>query len=372
MSKKMKILVVDDSAMIRSLIRKELQAEGYQVVEATDGPEALRYISTEPRLDLITLDIDMPKMDGFETCRLFLEKQNAENPNYAEDKRIPVVFITANDKMNDRVKGFNMGATDFVTKPFPKGNLLEIVNKILKPKQFLKGMTALVVDDSDIARNIITENLHREGLITIEATNGMEAYEIIKKRSEEIDIIISDLLMPEMDGEELCIKIRKELNLLEIPVLVLTAIADHTKLLSVFQAGATDYIVKPFFKEELLARINVHLEQTQLNQKLKNIIQELQTAQEEKAAKEKMQGALEMAGAICHEMNQPLQNITGFAEILGKSVSKDNPAFKNIDMIKDQIDHLGDITNKLMHITRYTTKAYIGDSKIFDIEQSSD
>jgi len=372
MSKNMKILVVDDSAMIRSLIRKELQADGYQVVEAKDGPDALRFISEGFRPDLITLDIDMPKMDGFETCKLFLEKQNTNASDYAEDMRIPVVFITANDKMNDRVKGFNMGATDFVTKPFPKGRLLKIINKILKPKQFLRGMTALVVDDSDVARKIINENLQREGLTTIEATNGREAYDIIKEKPEEIDIIISDLLMPEMDGEELCIKIRKELNLLEIPVIFLTAIADHTKLLTVFQAGATDYIVKPFFKEELLARINVHLEQTQLNQKLKKTIKKLQTAQKENAVKEKMIGALEMAGAICHEMNQPLQNITGFAEILGKSVSTDNPSYKNINMIKDQIDHLGSITKKLMHITHYKTKAYIGDSKIFDIDQSSD
>jgi len=372
MSKKMKILVVDDSAMIRSLIRKELQEEGYQVVEAKDGPDALRHISEGFRPDLITLDIDMPKMDGFETCKLFLEKHHADDPFYAKDKRIPVVFITANDRMNDRVKGFNIGATDFVTKPFAKGRLLEIVNKILKPKQHLKGMTALVVDDSEVARKIITENLQREGLRTIEAVHGMAAYEIIKQTPNEIDIVISDLLMPEMDGEELCTRIRKELNLQEIPVIILTAIADHTKLLTVFQAGATDYLVKPFFKEELLARINVHLEHTLLNQKLKKTIQQLETVQEEKTLKEKLQGALEMAGAICHEMNQPLQNITGYAEILGINISPDDPAYRNISMIQDQIDRLGTITKKLMRITRYKTKSYAGDSKIFDIEQSSD
>lgn len=372
MSEKMKILVVDDSAMIRSLIRKELQEEGYEVVEAKDGPEAISFLSGGFRPDLITLDIDMPKMDGFETCRIFLQKQGAEDPDYAADSRIPVVFITANDRMNDRVKGFNMGATDFVTKPFPKGQLLEIVNKILKPKQFLKGMTALVVDDSDVARNIITENLHREGLRTIEAVNGKEAYEIIKNQADDIHIVISDLLMPEMDGEELCTRIRKELDLQEIPVIFLTAIADHTKLLSVFQAGATDYIVKPFFKEELLARINVHLERTQLNQKLRATIKQLQSAQEEKNQKEKMQIALEMAGAICHEMNQPLQKITGFADLMGKTITADHPAFGNIDKIQNQVDHLGAITKKLMRITRYKTKAYIGDSQIFDIDQSAD
>lgn len=372
MSKEMKILVVDDSAMIRSLIRKELQEEGYHVVEAQDGPDALRHLAEGFQPDLITLDIDMPKMDGFETCRLFLDRQSRQDPGYAEDRRIPIVFITANDKMKDRVKGFNMGATDFVTKPFARGRLLEIINKILKPKKFLKGMSALVVDDSEIARKIVTDNLQREGLKVMEAGDGREAYEIMKQKADEIDIVISDLLMPEMDGEELCNRIRKELRLKELPVIFLTAIADHTKLLTVFQAGATDYLVKPFFKEELLARINVHLERTQLNRELKETIQQLQSIQEEKALKEKMQVALEMAGGICHEMNQPLQNITGSAEILGMNLASDSPAYRHISKIKDQVDHLGAITKKLMRITRYKTKAYIGDSQIFDIDQSAD
>jgi PAS domain-containing protein len=93
-------------------------------------------------------------------------------------------------------------------------------------------------------------------------------------------------------------------------------------------------------------------------------------AENDKMHKEKLEGVLEMAGAICHEVNQPLQVIMGQAEILKMTAGKDNPIIKNLDTITNQIEKMGEITKRLMNITKYETKAYLTKT-IIDIEKAS-
>jgi two-component system cell cycle response regulator len=169
--------------------------------------------------------------------------------------------------MEDRKRGFELGAADFISKPFPEGSILSAVNKVLKPAQLVQGMTALVVDDSGVARHIVTEYLRREGLHVLQAEDGQQALEILRRPAGEIDMVITDLNMPRMDGCQLARSIRGELDLPDLPVIFLTASADESELLEVFRAGATDHLVKPFAKEELLARIRVHLERKPPQQK---------------------------------------------------------------------------------------------------------
>ena len=83
-----------------------------------------------------------------------------------------------------------------------------------------------------------------------------------------------------------------------------------------------------------------------------------------------MQGVLEMAGAVCHEMNQPLMAVAGYSELISKNISKDDPSYEKFAKIAEQTDRLGRITQKLMGITRYKTKEYLK-SKIIDIDKSS-
>ncbi len=159
---------------------------------------------------------------------------------------MPVIFVTGNDTMDDRKRGFQLGAADFISKPFPEGAILLAVDKVLQPAQLVQGMTALVVDDSGVARHIVTEYLRREGLTIIQAEDGQEALDILRRQTSEIDMVITDLNMPRMDGCQLARNIRGELNLTDLPVIFLTASADESELLEVFKAGATDHLVKPF------------------------------------------------------------------------------------------------------------------------------
>jgi diguanylate cyclase len=101
-----------------------------------------------------------------------------------------------------------------------------------------------------------------------------------------------------------------------------------------------------------------------------NDITEHKKAEKDKVQKEKLEGVLEMAGAICHEVNQPLQVIMGQAEILKMTAGKDNPIIKNLDTITNQIEKMGEITKRLMNITKYETKTYYSKT-IIDIEKAA-
>ena len=116
----MKILLVDDDPRLRDLVRLALERAGFAVIAAADGRAALTQASREAP-DLVILDIGLPEMDGLETCR-----------RLRAGSEVPILFLTARDDEIDRVLGFEMGADDYVTKPFSPRELVARVKAILK------------------------------------------------------------------------------------------------------------------------------------------------------------------------------------------------------------------------------------------------
>jgi two-component system alkaline phosphatase synthesis response regulator PhoP len=119
---KPKILLVDDEKDIVEFLEYNLNQEGFEVVSAYDGIEALRKLSEKP--DLIILDIMMPKMDGYEVC-----KRIRENRAYADT---PIIFLTAKGAETDEIKGLELGASDFIKKPISPKKLIARVNSNLR------------------------------------------------------------------------------------------------------------------------------------------------------------------------------------------------------------------------------------------------
>ncbi|EOP47788.1 two-component system response regulator [Bacillus cereus VDM053] len=124
----MKILVVDDESSIRNLIRMQLEMEGYEVLTAADGREALEKWNEGP--DVLILDVMLPDTDGYELLRLFREK----------DRDIPVLMLTAKSQMNDKLLGLQLGADDYVTKPF---NYAELILRVKNMSRRVKKELAV-------------------------------------------------------------------------------------------------------------------------------------------------------------------------------------------------------------------------------------
>jgi two-component system, cell cycle response regulator len=258
---KQTILVVDDSSTIRKILERELTDAGYEVITAVNGMEAISMLVwMEKNPDLITLDIDMPRMDGFEACAKIREEYQKQHHIDESYEQIPVIFVSANDSLEYRRAGFQLEVLDFITKPFSPGDVAKVVGNILHPTEQFSGQQVLVVDDSAMTRRMINKLLQRLGVEVIEAENGVEALTIVEQSSYDFDLIITDYMMPEMRGDEFCRLVRQQRRLSQVPVLIVSGFDNQDLILAFFKAGATDYLTKPFIEEELLARCQIHLQ----------------------------------------------------------------------------------------------------------------
>jgi len=217
-------------------------------------------------------------------------------------------------------------------------------------------MKILVAEDDLTTRRMLESVLTKFNYEVITTTDGEETWNKLK-RPDAPKLVLFDWFMPGMNGVEICRKIRQENLTKPMYIIFLTARGDKENIIEGLEAGADDYIIKPFDKDELLARINVGRRMV-----------ELQTSLIEK---EKLQGVIEMSGTVCHEMNQPIQVIAGYSELMLMDISEDNPLYKKIKIISEQIDKLALITEKLMRVTKYETKDYL-ESKIIDIDRASE
>lgn len=114
-------MVVDDESRMRKLLRDFLEREGYQVLEAGDGMDALDIFYEEKNITLIILDVMMPKMDGWQTCR-----------EIRQSSQVPIIMLTARSEERDELQGFNLGVDEYISKPFSPKILVARVEAILR------------------------------------------------------------------------------------------------------------------------------------------------------------------------------------------------------------------------------------------------
>ena len=156
----------------------------------------------------------------------------------------------------------------------------------------------LVVDDISKNLQVVGTILRNEGYHVMPATSGLQALERVS--AQPPDLILLDLMMPEMDGLEVCSRLKADPLTRQIPVIFLTASNEMEHLMKGFEAGAVDYITKPFNAPELLARVRTHLE-------LKHARERLREMNEEKN---------EFMGIAAHDLRNPLSAIQGYAEMI--------------------------------------------------------
>ena len=239
-----RILVVDDSAAIRRGLTKLLKPLGIEILAAADGAQAYDRVLKSP-IDLVISDIDMPVLDGIEMCR----KLKA-NP---ATRALPVVLHSSFDAEKDIDRGFQAGATAYVTKGESSTRMLDVVRRTLQQASFQRECTILVVDDSRTIQRIVQRGLCEAGFGVEIADNGQAALDRLAKRTP--DLILSDIDMPVMNGSELCEAVRGDSFLEGVPFVVMSANNDRGTMKRMLQRGAAAYITKPFNIDELVMLI---------------------------------------------------------------------------------------------------------------------
>lgn len=270
MSKKMKkLLIVEDNKEQSQAIQELVGEEDVKLYTAFSGKQALELLH-EDNFDCAIVDLGLPDMSGFE----LLEKIKSDNAI----KRVPIIIYTARDLTKEEAAKLNRLASTVVLKTASSRERLldettlflhrvesrlpeekqQILRKLHRADEILKNKKVLVVDD-DI-RNIysLTNVLEDEGMRYVTAENGKIALKTLQEHPD-IDIVLMDVMMPEMDGYEATQEIRKMSAFQKLPIVALTAKAmkgDREKCLEV---GMSDYIAKPVNVEQLLSLMRVWL-----------------------------------------------------------------------------------------------------------------
>jgi signal transduction histidine kinase/DNA-binding response OmpR family regulator len=200
------VLVIDDDPMVHDLMHRFLDKEGLRMAAALSGEEGVR-LAKALRPAVITLDVLMPGMDGWSVLTTL-----KANPDLAD---IPVIILTIVD---DKNLGYALGASDYLTKPIDRDRLLAILKKY---RCEVRPCPVLVVEDDAATRELLRRMLEKEGWLVSEAEHGRAALERVAETQP--DLILLDLMMPEMDGFQFIEELRKQEAWRSIPIIVVTA-----------------------------------------------------------------------------------------------------------------------------------------------------
>jgi len=233
------VLVIDDDLTARELIAEHLKAEGFSVTTAPGGLEGLK-LAKELRPIAITLDVMMPDLDGWSVLAAL-----RQDPELAE---IPVIMVSILDEQR---RAASLGAVGYLTKPIDRERLHRLVGRFRVPARPTRIL--LVEDDAD-QRDRMRTWLTGEDWAVHEAANGRDA--LARVQADKPDVILLDLMMPEMDGFAVVAALQKEARWSDIPVIVITARDLHAEDRRRLNSGVQSVLVKETFRPaELVERI---------------------------------------------------------------------------------------------------------------------
>lgn len=270
-----RVLVVDDVPANLKILEAKLTAEYFEVLMAPNGKTALE-IAAREQPDLILLDVMMPEMDGFEVCRRL--KQDPATV------LIPVVMVTALSDTQDRIKGLEAGADDFLTKPVNDLILLSRVKSLTRLKTVMDewrlrevtsgqfggptASAALMADQEMVSRVLIIESdrftsekmrlsLENKSCTVKVSTTAREGAELAN--DQDHDLIIVSLHLEDGDGLRLCSHFRSSARTRRLPILLVIEQEQLPGLVKGLEIGVNDYLIRPIDGNELWARVRTQM-----------------------------------------------------------------------------------------------------------------
>jgi two-component system cell cycle response regulator len=269
-----RVLIVDDIPTNVRLLEARLTAEYFEVRTASSGRDALAIVA-EGQTDIVLLDVMMPEMDGFEVCkRLKSDPQSAH---------IPVLMITALDQPSDRVKGLQVGADDFLTKPVDDVQLMARVKSLVRLKALTDELRAraqtgqeIAIEDgaramdfanSDGGRILLVDNDVRSaerirGYLAVSHNVDVlasPADSALQVASGDYELAIVSMALGDFDPLRVCSQMRTLEQTRALPILLIAEDADRPRVVRGLDLGVNDFIMRPVERNELAARVRTQI-----------------------------------------------------------------------------------------------------------------
>ena len=346
--KECKIMIVEDEvANIDILVRGLSDYE--QLLTADNGEKAL-VLAAHEFPDLILLDVGMPCMDGFETCRRLRLNPLTNN--------IPIIFLTGFIGIDDKEKAFKTGAVDYITKPF---DIIEVRSRVATHLE-LKVVQETLQKQNIILEGKINENQHTHDALIKSETRYRDLAETIDEWIWEIDCQgIFTYVSPKVkdilgyQSAELIGKSRYELTLKD----------DIPRLKSIFEQ-MTDYNGFTAVENSCLCKNGSfivmesrgvpYFDQKGICQGYRGVdrdISERKRTESVRLHRQKIESILELASAVCQEIKQPLTHIIDYSETLKQYLAPASTGYDTIIKLRAEVEHISNLSRKLDRITSY-------------------
>ena len=421
------IMIVEDSETQRLNLSYLLEQNGWVVIPTASSEDALEELS-HSLPDLLVVDYHLPGMYGDELCRQL--RLNVDT------RSIPILMLTATEAEDAEMRGLDSGADDYLPKAAEDEILLLHIESLLRRSQaqaaiaqpgddVLRRARLLAVDDSPTFRESLVEELRHEGYSIEQAASGEEALRRVD--AAPFDCVLLDLMMPDMDGTEVCRRLVERRAVMDDPivVLMLTASEDRDDMARGLAAGADDFVSKSSDMSVIKARIRALLrrkffqadnrrildelkakeleavrarakseaaegraaladELQRTNHELEESHRRLQAAQSHLVQSEKMASLGQLVAGIAHEINNPLAFVTNNVYTIGRAleqvaeaagpllpadvVGKIDKAMARLDESRQGLDRVEELVTKLRTFSRLDE----GEFKTVDIHESID
>jgi len=252
-----KILIVEDDPMIQEIYEKKFSEDGFEVLTATTGKMVLEKAKDNTDIDVILLDLLMPKMNGFEVTENLRNPKNGYNPN------IKIIIFSNLSQKADRDKAMKLGANGFIAKSeYAPSDLVKEVKRLMgnyneqkkngekfngepekeKKEEVVNKKKILLIEDEKVFIEMFGEKLTKEGFDVVTAENG--AWGVKEAMKEKFDLFIIDMVMPAMTGEEMVGKIKMEDETKNVPIIVLSASVEAEAQKKVQDLGIEAFYIK--------------------------------------------------------------------------------------------------------------------------------
>ena len=351
----MVFLIVDDQSFMRRTIRNNLRAMKYlgEIHEAPDGKQAISILKTN-HVDVIISDWSMPEVTGLELLRYVRKSPKL--------KHIPFLMITAEGGRDLVVAAVKAGVTDFLVKPFTQQTLNEKIERVASPdtqltitqptlsgdesvekdefipSKITRKPTILTVDDTPSNIDVITGML--KDSYKIKAAKSGEIALAIARSKSPLDLILLDIMMPEMDGYEVCRQLKEDPLTSDIPVIFLSAKSETKDMTKGFDLGAVDYITKPIDPPLLLARVKTHVDlyhsKLELSEHVELMVENARIREDvDRITKHDIKNPLSVIinqSSVIYKNNALTDDVRDAAKLIGEA------SFRTLNMINRTLD----------------------------------
>ena len=350
--KRYNILLVEDSKFFNNATTKQLEADGHTVTQAFTLNEGMNHLKNK-KFDFIIVDLILPDGGGEELI-----------DSMPEEMRSKVIVLSGDADLQKREYIFNSGILDYISKT----NLLQVITNDIKnlicKAELNSFVNILIIDDSQFTRKMLKKLLKPKRFNIYEAHNAKSGLNILRKH--EIHLVLLDYEMPDINGMQMLEKIRKDSRFLNLPVIILSGNSSQDMVARVLKHGANDFIKKPYIAEEMLLKVDLHIENYIDFQILRQKEKELELSLERVKKAESYKS--HFLSNMSHETRTPLNSIMGFVDIL-KEEEKDEKKLGYLETIQDSSKLLLNLINDILDFSKIQNNKLDINKEWFELEE---